>query len=53
MYGVTEITDPSNSMMLTLFTRENESLTTERLAIPAARGVGIYKATKGIEDKEE
>ena len=42
-YGVTDITDPGHSMPLTLFTREDEGLTTERLAIPTARGVGIAK----------
>ncbi len=42
-YGVTDITDPRGSMMLTLFARGDEGLSTERLQIPAAQGVGIAK----------
>jgi alkylation response protein AidB-like acyl-CoA dehydrogenase len=42
-YGVTDVTDPRHTMMLTLFKREDTGLSTERLAIPAARGVGIAK----------
>jgi len=40
-YGVTDISNPRRTMMLTLFKREDEGLDTKRLHIPNARGVGI------------
>ena len=42
-YGVTDISNPRRTMMLTLFERGDEGLSTERLNIPAAPGVGIAK----------
>jgi alkylation response protein AidB-like acyl-CoA dehydrogenase len=44
-YGVTDISDPRRTMALTLFLRGDEGVTSERLHIPAARGVGIAKVT--------
>ncbi|MHA1112828.1 MAG: acyl-CoA dehydrogenase family protein [Promethearchaeota archaeon] len=43
-YGVLDVSNPRGTMMLTLFTREDLGLSTERLRIPAAEpGVGIAK----------
>ncbi|XEO78309.1 Crotonobetainyl-CoA reductase [Candidatus Lokiarchaeum ossiferum] len=42
-YGVQDISNPRRTMMLTLFKREDEGISTERLHIPAAHGVGIAK----------
>ncbi|UYP44906.1 Crotonobetainyl-CoA reductase [Candidatus Lokiarchaeum ossiferum] len=42
-YGVTDISNPRRTMMLTLFKRDDPGLSTERLHIPAAHGVGIAK----------
>jgi len=43
-YGVLDETDPRRTMMLTLFIPdEDKGITRNRLAIPAARGVGIAK----------
>jgi len=54
-YGVTDISEPRRTMMLGLFERGAEGLKTERIAIPAARGVGIAKVTydnvKGTADQ--
>ncbi len=44
-YGVTDISNPRRTMMLTMFERGDAGLTTERLHIPAAQGVGIAKVT--------
>ena len=44
-YGVTDISNPRRTMMLTMFERSDAGLTTERLHIPAAQGVGIAKVT--------
>ncbi|MHA1718732.1 MAG: acyl-CoA dehydrogenase family protein [Promethearchaeota archaeon] len=44
-YGVTDISNPRRTMMLTMFERGDEGLKSERLHIPAARGVGIAKVT--------
>ncbi len=44
-YGVTDISNPRRTMMLTLFKRDDPGLNVERLHIPAAAGVGIAKVT--------
>ena len=44
-YGVTDISNPRRTMMLTLFKREDEGLKTERLRIPGLQGVGVAKVT--------
>jgi len=44
-YGVTDISNPRRTMMLAMFERGDEGLKTERLHIPAGRGVGIAKVT--------
>jgi len=44
-YGVTDISNPRRTMMLTMFERGDVGLKTERLYIPAAQGVGIAKVT--------
>ena len=44
-YGVTDISNPRRTMMLTMFERGDVGLKTERLHIPAGRGVGIAKVT--------
>ncbi|MHA1475979.1 MAG: acyl-CoA dehydrogenase family protein, partial [Promethearchaeota archaeon] len=40
-YGVTDISNPRRTMMLTMFERGDLGLKAERLHIPAGRGVGI------------
>ena len=44
-YGVTDISNPRRTMMLTMFERGDAGLTAERLHIPGGRGVGIAKVT--------
>ncbi len=44
-YGVTDISNPRRTMMLTLFKRGDEGLKSERLRISGAHGVGIGKIT--------
>ncbi|QEE17395.2 acyl-CoA dehydrogenase family protein [Promethearchaeum syntrophicum] len=44
-YGVTDISNPRMTMMLTLFERGDEGLKTERLRIPGAEGIGVGKVT--------
>jgi len=44
-YGVTDISNPRRTMMLTMFERGDLGLKAERLHIPAGRGVGIAKVT--------
>lgn len=42
-YGVTDISNPRRTMMLTLFDRDDEGLDPKRLHIPDAQGVGVGK----------
>jgi alkylation response protein AidB-like acyl-CoA dehydrogenase len=42
-YGVTDISEPRRTMALTLFQRGDQGLSTERISIPAAPGVGIAR----------
>ena len=42
-YGVTDISNPRRTMMFTLFKRGDEGLTTDRLRIPGAYGIGVAK----------
>jgi butyryl-CoA dehydrogenase len=44
-YGVTDISNPRMTMMLTLFERGDEGLKTERLRIPGGEGIGVGKVT--------
>jgi alkylation response protein AidB-like acyl-CoA dehydrogenase len=40
-YGVTDISNPGRTMMLGLFVRGDEGLSTKRLYVPAFEGIGI------------
>jgi len=44
-YGVTDISDPRRTMMLTMFQRGDEGLIPERLVIPGAAGLAVGKVT--------